>query len=431
MRHVLFALLLLTGIPAPGQALDEEGILLYSIREDGQRHGEPGQVVRYRVTDTARRRLEVNIDGRVFEGVSDYAVVPRDPDYAPSRAFLLLRGQYPGKPGHENYYDDRFHLASNILAAFPAHPLGDELFNLLCKATAEREGFQTDGKSWDETLDCYSRYLERNPDGDYRDLATWQVERPRTYEYEGYVGPMIEHARAHQQFLEKYPYTLVRNEVLLGMAHLLMRAHDDWQDARHDNERGGFTYEESLGFLEEARDVYRDLLDSNDLEVREQARVKLYEIGQRRPLTTPSNEQASAIRWSSFGEGFSSSADGKTIKISYRMHTAPSLTVLNNSGLIVDALEITPVEIRVSVGEPLRLDQLQIRAIDDHGRVVPEAPLSFQLQGPAALVDYEAFVTYGENIVAIAPGQATIWVDSLLPTTTRRQLRERVALIVQ
>jgi hypothetical protein len=182
--------------------------------------------------------------------------------------------------------------------------------------------------------------------------------------------------------------------------------------------------------LDDARDVYRDLLDSNDVEVHEQTRVKRYEIDQKRSTTTASNEPASAIGWSSFGEGFSSTADGKTIEISHRMHTAPSLTELGNSGLIVATLEITPRDIRVTVGEPLRLGQLQIRAIDDHGRVVPRAPLSFHIQGPPALLDFEAFVTYGEDIVAIAEGEATIWIDSLLPTTTGQQLRERVTLTI-
>ena len=162
-----------------------------------------------------------------------------------------------------------------------------------------------------------------------------------------------------------------------------------------------------------------------------QALDEVQDVYQSRSKTTAINEQASTIGWSSFGEGFSSTADGKTIEISHRMHTAPSLTELGNSGLIVAALEITPRDIRVSVGEPLRLDQLQIHARDDQGRIVPRAPLSFLLQGPPGLVDFEAFVTYGEDIVAIAEGQATIWIDSLLPTSTGKQLRERVTLIIQ
>jgi hypothetical protein len=431
MRYLLVVFLLLPGVVPGSEALNERGMLLYRIYENGQRYGEPGQVVQYRSIDAEQRRIEVEVDGEAFDIRHDYAVIPLDPGYAPSRAYLLLKEGHPGDPGKESHYEYRYLLARNVLEAFPGHPLADELTQLLCKATADYEAFRTDGKYWDAALTCYRRYLAEFPQGAYRDVMTWQLERPRTYEYEGYVGPMIEHVREHEAFLERHPDTAVRIEVQLAIGYLLLRAFDAWQDATDDRERGGYDRDDSFGFLQEARAVYRELLQGDDAETREQARVRLYEIDLREAAARPDKATAAVSGWSGFGEGFSSPANGGAIDISLRAHTAPSLTEWSNSGLVVDQLEVTPRLLDVRAGEPLYLDQIRVFALDPSGQVVERIPLSFSLEGPDTILDFEGYRTYGTDILTIGPGQATIWVESLLPTTSGETLREPITLVIR
>jgi len=135
--------------------------------------------------------------------------------------------------------------------------------------------------------------------------------------------------------------------------------------------------------------------------------------------------------WSTFGEGFSSLADGVTIEISSRAHTAPSLTEWHDRGTVVGQLDVTPRAIRVRVGEPLGLGRLKVIARDSTGHVIERVPLSFAIEGPPGLVDFDGFRSYGGGILATGPGVARIWVASLLPTATGEYLREPVALIVE
>ncbi len=135
--------------------------------------------------------------------------------------------------------------------------------------------------------------------------------------------------------------------------------------------------------------------------------------------------------WFSFAEGFSSKDTESTIEISYRSHTAPLLQELNNSGIVVDRLEIVPRRISARIGDVVHLDRIRITAFDNNNRIVHRAPLSFIIEGPSDLLDFEAFITYGEKIEAVAPGSARIWVDSLLPASSGRNVREPITLTVE
>ncbi len=135
--------------------------------------------------------------------------------------------------------------------------------------------------------------------------------------------------------------------------------------------------------------------------------------------------------WFSFAEGFSSNGAETTIELSYRSHTAPSLQELKNSGIVVDRLEIMPHRISTRVGDAVHLDQIRVTAFDNHNRIVQRVPLSFIIEGPSDLLDFEAFITYGEKIKAVAPGSARIWVGSLLPTSSGGNVREQITLTVE
>jgi len=159
---------------------------------------------------------------------------------------------------------------------------------------------------------------------------------------EGFVGPMIEHVRDLEAFLERHPDTEVRVKAQLDMGNLLLRAFDAWHDAKRDVKRGGYDLDDSYAFLREARVVYYELMQSDDVVTREQARTRLYEI-----------------------------------------------------------------DLRESI------------------------PLIFNLEGSDAIFDFEGYRTHSTEILTIGPGQATIWVESLLPTTSGERLREPIELTIR
>lgn len=144
-----------------------------------------------------------------------------------------------------------------------------------------------------------------------------------------------------------------------------------------------------------------------------------------------SHVAVAASSWSGFGEGFSSPANGEPVKVSVRTHTAPSLTEWLKSGLIVDRLEVTPRTLQIRVGEPLYLGYLQVFALDPNGQIVERIPLIFSLEGPDAIFDFEGYRSHSTDILTTGPGRATIWVESLLPTTSGERLREPIELTVR
>jgi hypothetical protein len=135
--------------------------------------------------------------------------------------------------------------------------------------------------------------------------------------------------------------------------------------------------------------------------------------------------------WTGFGEGFSSPADGAPVKVSLRAHTAPSLTEWGNSGLVVDRLEVTPRVLELRAGDPLYFGHLQVFALDPSGQVVERIPLIFSLEGSDAIFDFDGYRTHGTEVLTTGPGQATIWVESMLPTTSGERLREPIELTVR
>lgn len=141
-------------------------------------------------------------------------------------------------------------------------------------------------------------------------------------------------------------------------------------------------------------------------------------------------ESQAAAGWTTFAEGFSSPADGAAIEIAARAHTVPSLTEWNNTALVVDRLEISPRAWTVAVGDPLHLGRLQVVALDPGEQVVGRIPLSFSLQGPNSVLDFNGFRSDGTAILAVKPGEAMIWVESLLPTSSGEPLRGSVVLTV-
>lgn len=131
-----------------------------------------------------------------------------------------------------------------------------------------------------------------------------------------------------------------------------------------------------------------------------------------------------------FAEAFTSGA-GQALQIGYRVFTAPMLTDISASGILVERLEVWPEEIRVKGGASFSLQHLQITAFGPDGNVAERVPLTLDLEGPAELLEFEEFITYGHDIRATRSGVATIWVTSVLPATGGEYASGSIRLVVR
>jgi hypothetical protein len=138
---------------------------------------------------------------------------------------------------------------------------------------------------------------------------------------------------------------------------------------------------------------------------------------------------AAETSWFSFAEAFTP-RHGQVLEVAYRVYTAPMLTDILDSGVLVERLEIWPAEIHVGTGATFSLQHLQITAFGPDGDIQEHVPLTLDLEGPADLLDFEDFISFGHDIRATRPGQAKIWITSLVPSQSGEHARESILLTV-
>ncbi len=134
--------------------------------------------------------------------------------------------------------------------------------------------------------------------------------------------------------------------------------------------------------------------------------------------------------YSSFGEAFSLREGQDRLDVGSRQHTAPSLTEYMERGVLVDWLEVYPIEIRIAVGEAYSLDQLQVTAYSPDGEIEEHVPLTLDLEGPSGLLDFERWRVYGDSVLGARAGIGTIWVTSLAPSSNGEQIKQPILLVV-
>jgi hypothetical protein len=147
-------------------------------------------------------------------------------------------------------------------------------------------------------------------------------------------------------------------------------------------------------------------------------------------LTSLGVAAAAETSYFSFAEAFTT-GHGQVLEIGYRVYTAPMLTEIAATGVLVERLEIWPAEIYIKAGATFSLQHMQITAFGPDGNIQEHVPLSLLLEGPAELLDFEGFITYGDDIRATGPGQAKIWITSLLPSSSGKYARKSILLVVR
>jgi len=138
---------------------------------------------------------------------------------------------------------------------------------------------------------------------------------------------------------------------------------------------------------------------------------------------------AAESAYSTIAEAFTPGS-GQDFEVGYRVYTAPMLTEILARGMVVERLEISLAEIRVEVGETFSLKQLRITAFGPNGKIQERVPLSFDLQGPAEMLDFEDFIVYGDEIRAAQSGQAKIWITSIVPSSSGENVRQSISIVV-
>ena len=134
--------------------------------------------------------------------------------------------------------------------------------------------------------------------------------------------------------------------------------------------------------------------------------------------------------YSSFGEAFSLREGQERLDVGSRQHTAPSLTEFMERGVLVDWLEVYPIEIRIAIGEAYSLDQLLVTAYSPDGAIEEHVPLTLDLEGPPGLLDFERWRVYGDSVLGARAGIGTIWVTSLARSSNGEQIKQPILLVV-
>jgi hypothetical protein len=130
------------------------------------------------------------------------------------------------------------------------------------------------------------------------------------------------------------------------------------------------------------------------------------------------------------GEAFSLREGQRYLEVSYRQHTAPSLTEFGEMGVVIDRMEVSPRQIRIAVGESYDMRELKVVTYGPGGGVEEHVPLALDFEGPTELIDYDAWRTYSDGLIGTAAGTATIWVAILAPSSSGEYLKQPIALVV-
>jgi len=266
-----------------------KGILIFPFRVGQEDVGEPGQLVYYVVTDSARHKISVRLDTALYANQPDYHVLPYDTTFTPARILLyLLRNSGPTW-SHDILIEARSHylLAKHTCSLFPNHSLYETFFSFLCKYSEEYERISSDGKTrFAETLNFVDQYLQTFPDGNSRDEIQWQSTRLRThmYEYGEHASAPLAQLKVYEKFLLDHPRSTVKESVRLEIAKLYRIAAECIQFFPEENESRGFTSKEYNEYRAKARAIYNLLFNSGDIKARATARVSLYNLEHGRTI---------------------------------------------------------------------------------------------------------------------------------------------------
>ena len=185
MSTLLFALVMFSAV-VTSEALTKKALVLSPITTSEKAKSrllsnwlvEPGKVVNV-ISETPQKNLvTIEFEGKSFQDVGDFKIIPFDPTFTFSRVYLELVDKNGDPISERNFSDEdsaslktRFCLAKNISKGFPSQPLAAEFHFLLCRYSEEFEGYQTEGKGGcPETEKFIKEHLKRFPHSKFKAL---------------------------------------------------------------------------------------------------------------------------------------------------------------------------------------------------------------------------------------------------------------------
>ncbi len=249
------------------------GILLQPLEREGKIVKQAGEVVLFSPEGDSTALFGWAQTERGKIPLSAYGVIPLDQSFTASRAYLWMTAN-PVERRRDNADEHlhRYHLCLALARHYPNHPLTEELRALACTFYREYERGRTVGKTdWSETLKVYRNFLVDYPKGlnfDRIHYEAFELENS-VYEYEGSVRLILDHVARYQRYLVNHPNSKVLDQVKTDLARLYRMAFECFPEESKP---------ERAWVRSKAVKLNRELLSSENLELRESARVNLYNL---------------------------------------------------------------------------------------------------------------------------------------------------------
>ncbi len=272
-----------------------KAVLVFPLGEGRKSIGEPGQIVYIIKSDTISHHIVLEIEGKLYPNTDDFHIIPYDTEFTASRAYLYLIKRENNLWNQDILIEARnlYQFAKNICALFPRHVLHEDIYALLCRYSEEFESISSDGMTnYAESISILNKYLHDYPNGKYKDQIEWQLLRLKNsmYEYEGYAEGPLAQAKAYETFLQSHIHSIFSDVIRLEIARLYRIASECIERKYKDNKLDGFFAEDAIKFQSKAVAIYKLLINSPDLKIRESAKVSLFNISHNRKTYIGDND---------------------------------------------------------------------------------------------------------------------------------------------
>lgn len=271
---IFFLLFTIVGLASAAVGQEQgKGYVLRTLTHNGKAVAQPGDIHDLKVGEhgTWLQTPTANVNLRGDE------IIPLDRAFTPARAYIWLLEHPPSRIRSRHYEAlERFKLCQSLIKRYPRNELHEPLMALSCDYYFSYERATTMGKTdWEATLRILDAYLRTYPSGSNAGrLHFKRFELTHDlYEYEGSTQLILTQIELYQGYLVANQDSDVIDDVRLKLARLYRLAYECFPK---DNVK------EKKWVLSKATKLYRELLQSRDLETRQRARIALYNIREGR-----------------------------------------------------------------------------------------------------------------------------------------------------
>ena len=274
-------LTLFVGFQPSLSSSQEKGILVRPIKTDGSYVGEAGQVVNYSYVDSRKLHIWVTLNDTTRFNVFEHYIIPYDSIFSPSRIYMLLLEDPFQVIGTQDIMQQarfRYTLTKNACQRFPSHPLHEYFCAQLVQYTTAY--FDEEKGKPIQAIVAAKAYLQEFPHGKFRDEVEWRLVQleNQVYEYEGFAAEPLSQMRVYEDYLGRNSRSQVADQIKLHLAYLCRVVTESLDNDLEKNAPDGFLKGDIQKYRKKALDIYYQLLGSDDLTVRETARVAIYNI---------------------------------------------------------------------------------------------------------------------------------------------------------